>query len=198
MTSLPMSEKWDQRYRQQLADGYRPEPVAVLTANAHWLPPAPAAALDLACGLGANAQWLAARGFAVMATDISPVAIAHLQEVAARHSYAITAQVSDVTQSPLPAASYLVIVVSQFLERALFPRLCHALAPGGMLFYQTYTRERPTCATGPANPAYLLAPNELLHLCSPLVVRYYQEPGLGVPHGFVCPAGCAQIVAQKP
>ena len=54
-----------------------------------------------------------------------------------------------------------------------------ALKPGGLLFYQTFTRHKLD-KSGPSNPDYLLARNELLQLFAPLTVIYYQEyPAIG-------------------
>jgi hypothetical protein len=49
-----------------------------------------------------------------------------------------------------------------------------ALKPGGLLFYQTFTRNKLD-QQGPSNPDYLLASNELLRLFKPLNVVFYQE-----------------------
>ncbi|MFU8833506.1 MAG: SAM-dependent methyltransferase, partial [Wenzhouxiangella sp.] len=48
---------------------------------------------------------------------------------------------------------------------------------GGLLFYETFTREKVDDA-GPSNPDFLLAPNELLHLFSPLRLLAYREEGV--------------------
>ncbi|MCU0971793.1 MAG: class I SAM-dependent methyltransferase, partial [Gammaproteobacteria bacterium] len=104
---------------------------------------APAEVLvDLACGRGANALWLARHTrLAVQAWDFSAVAIARLRNEAEARSLRVDAQVRDVLAEPPPAAAFDVIVVGYFLERALFPPLQAALRPGGLLFYQTFTRE---------------------------------------------------------
>ena len=74
------------------------------------------------------------------------------------------------------ANSFDVIVVSYFLERDLFPALLFALNPGGLLFYETFIRDKPE-GTGPSNPEYLLEQNELLKRCDELVIRAYREEG---------------------
>jgi len=187
------ADKWNQRYVKQLAAAVVPQPAAVLTANAALLPPPPGPVLDLACGLGANAKWLAARGFAVTAWDISPVAINDLRRSSAGTGWMIDAAVRDVLQAPPASGAYQAIIVANFLERSLFPHLVNALAPGGVLFYQTFTLERAPDGPGPANPEYLLAVNELLLLCDSLHLRYYHEPGRADADA----QGLAQLVAQK-
>jgi hypothetical protein len=64
----------------------------------------------------------------------------------------------------------------RFLDRDLAPEIAAALRPGGLLFYETFTREGAG-GRGPSNPAYRLAANELLGLFPGLVVRGYREEG---------------------
>ena len=70
-----------------------------------------------------------------------------------------------------------VIVVSRFLDRTLSDAIIGALKPDGLLFYQTFTREK-TSPKPPNNPDYLLTENELLALFSPLRVIFYRENAL--------------------
>ncbi len=164
-----MSDKWDRRYRA--IDPATLSPAAVVTEFAHLLPSS-GEALDLACGLGANARCLARRGLRVSAWDSSAVAIERLRAASDAEGLAIYATVHDVVADPPAPDSFDVLVVSRFLERALCPALIDALRPGGLLFYQTYTEQS---ATGPSNPAYRLETNELLRLFAPLVVVAYRE-----------------------
>lgn len=164
--------KWDQRYR--LAEGL-PDPALVLLEHEHLLPPG-GVALDLACGLGANALWLAARGFRVKAWDLSPVAIERLSAQARARGLAVDAALRDVIADPPAPESADLIVVAHFLHRDLAPAIAAALRPGGVLFYQTFSREAVSDC-GPSDPAYRLAPNELLDLFPGLVVRAYRDEG---------------------
>lgn len=165
-------EKWDQRYGS--AEGL-PEPALILREYDHLLP-VPGRALDLACGLGTSALWLAERGFRVSAWDLSPVAIARVTVSAEEHGLAVEAAVRDVIAEPPPPGSFDLILVAHFLERGLAPAIAAALRPGGVLFYQTFSREAVS-ARGPSDPAYRLAPNELLRLFPGLIVRAYRDEG---------------------
>lgn len=147
----------------------------VLAQNTHLLP-AKGDALDLACGRGANALHLATAGLRVSAWDLSPVAIDRVILTAERQGVEITAEVRDVVLQPPAPDSFDVILVSYFLERTLAPFLIESLRPGGLLFYQTFTREAVSDC-GPRNPAYRLAENELLQLFQSLRVRCYREEG---------------------
>jgi 2-polyprenyl-3-methyl-5-hydroxy-6-metoxy-1,4-benzoquinol methylase len=189
--SEELEAKWDARYRA--AEG---EATAcyVLREFAHLLPAA-GEALDLACGRGGNALLLAEQGLLTQAWDLSSVAIDTLQTTADACGLAIQASVRDVEQEPLQANSFDVIVVSYFLERDLAPALINALKPGGLLFYETFIREKPQ-GVGPSNPGYLLGANELLDLFADLHVLAYREEGLvgAMEKG---QRNVAMLVAQK-
>ncbi len=164
--------KWDARYRE----AGEPIPARVLSENLHLLP-ARGRALDLACGLGANALLLARCGLETFAWDSSPVAIDKLRAAAATAGVVVHAEVRDVVAHPPEPQRFDVIVVAHFLDRSLAPALATALRPGGLIFYQTFTRVRVGAASGPRNPDYLLHQNELLKLFSPLQLVVYREEG---------------------
>lgn len=167
--------KWDGIYRAGDSHQHR-QPASVLQDHAYLLP-GTGAALDLACGTGANAIFLARQGLQTSAWDISSEAIARLRENAKANDISLETRVCDVTESPPAPASFDVIVVSYFLERSLMPALIDALRPDGLLFYQTFTRERVD-DSGPRNEDYRLDRNELLHLCRQLTIRIYREEGV--------------------
>jgi len=165
-------EHWDRRFSQAEAV---PRVVSVLTDNEHLLP-VRGLALDLACGLGGNALWLAERGLSVEAWDCSSVALDKLEIAAKEQGLSIKACHADLEENPLPRAAFDFIVVSGFLSRALCPAIVDALRPGGLLAYQTYTRFKSVEGLqGPRNPDYLLAPGELLQIFSDLSPCVYRE-----------------------
>lgn len=188
---MSLQAKWDGIYRQREGEVTA---VSVLLENQHLLP-SKGRALDLACGLGGNAKVLAKAGLEVDAWDLSPVAINQLQQEADLQKLNINAQVHDVIAKPPATASFDVIVVSFFLDRDLCEKLMSALKPGGLVFYQTYCQDKVD-QTGPKNPDYLLADNELLRLFSSLKVRVYREEALLGDHqqGF---RNIAFLVAEK-
>lgn len=187
-----LRDKWDKRH----ADADKlPAPAEVLKRNLHLLPNT-GKALDLACGLGGNALVLAGHGLDTAAWDISPVAIRRLNTYAAEEGLTnLSAQVRDIEQQPPPPASFDLIIVSYYLERALIPALMEALLPGGLIYYQTFTRTAVS-DLGPGNPAFRLADNELLNLFSNLKLRYYREENrLGnLKHGV---RDIAMLVAER-
>lgn len=183
--------KWNARYADSTA--VPSSPLEVLVDNAHLLPSS-GAALDLACGLGGSALWLAKRGFTTSAWDWSDVAVDRLRQVAG--DLPLTAEMRDVVQRPPEADCFDVICVGHYLQRELCPAIAAALRPGGLLFYQTFSREKVD-DDGPGNPAFRLAENELLRLFPELVARFYRDEGRcgDVSEGF---RNKAQLVAQRP
>jgi SAM-dependent methyltransferase len=133
-------------------------------------------ALDVACGRGRNALWLAERGLDVHAVDRDAEAIdAVRREANARH-LPIVAGVCDL-EAPgvsLGRARYDVIVVVHYLHRPLRPALIEALRPGGLLIYETFTRDQALRGK-PTNPDFLLEKGELRRLVAPLTVLDYRE-----------------------
>lgn len=184
--------RWENRYREAPMDG--PMEAAVLRENAFLLPSA-GRALDLACGRGGNALFLAHKGLTVTAWDYSEAAIKHMDELAKARRLSIRAEVRDVLAAPPAPGSFDVICVSYFLARELVPALVDALRPGGLIFYETFVREAVS-ECGPGNPEYRLATNELLHLFSRLRVLEYRDLGR-VGDTTLGQRNIATLVAQK-
>ena len=189
---MDLAERWNQRYQSVAAP---PQAAAVLRDNRHLLPPS-GEALDLACGLGGNALLLAEHGLNTSAWDISAVAIDKLNDWAGQRRLPIRGEVRDVSAHPPLPDSFDAIVVSRFLERALMPALQAALRPGGVLFYETFSRQRVD-DSGPDNPAFRLADNELPRLLPELYLRYYRDEGLLGDTARGC-RGDVLLIAQKP
>lgn len=182
-----MQEKWDKRYSHNQEPG---DCCRILKEYSHLLP-TQGCSLDLACGLGANALFLAEHGLESHGWDISPVALSKLQSFADDRGLEVTTLQRDIENQPPPSSCFDVIVVSQFLHRPLCAQLINALKPNGLLFYQTFNKHRMS-NHGPDNPAYLLGCNELLSLFSELTIRVYEEAGPGSDG-----SGMSYLVGQK-
>ena len=76
-----------------------------------------------------------------------------------------------------------------YLERRIFPEILKALRPGGLLIYRTLTLEQMKLASGPKDPAHMLASGELLRLAKGLRVLHYREA--------VAEKATAELVARK-
>ncbi|RPI42959.1 MAG: methyltransferase domain-containing protein [Betaproteobacteria bacterium] len=114
--------------------------------------------LDLACGSGRHALLLARLGYRVHAVDRDPPALARLAGVAG----IITLQADlEAGRWPYEGRSFDGIVVTNYLFRPLLPVLVSAVAPGGILIYETFALGNEAYGR-PSNPDFLLRPGELL------------------------------------
>lgn len=96
-------------------------------------------ALDVASGSGRHALALARAGFDVLAVDVSDVALETLSKQAAAEELTVRTERRDVEREGLPPGQFDLVVVVNFLDRTLFPALREAVAPGGAIFYETFT-----------------------------------------------------------
>lgn len=114
--------------------------------------------LDLACGRGRHVRLLAGMGLAVEAVDRDAAALQGLAGLAG-----VAALQADLEGGPWPYAgrTFAGIVVTNYLHRPLFPLLIEALAPGGVLIYETFMQGHERFGR-PSNPDFLLRSGELL------------------------------------
>ena len=143
-------------------------PSAWVQRHARLLKPQ-AQVLDVACGSGRHLRWLAAQGLQVTGVDRDAQALAGLagtgQQVQA-----------DIENGPWPFAtqSFDCVVVTNYLWRPLLPVLQQALAPGGVLIYETFAHGQQTVGR-PSRPDFLLQPGELLNAFPGLRVVAYED-----------------------
>ncbi|WP_414040553.1 class I SAM-dependent methyltransferase [Acidithiobacillus sp. M4-SHS-6] len=149
-------QRWRACYAESARDA-APPPLPLLEAQVGLLPTA-GTALDLACGRGGNALFLAKQGLETWAWDYADAAILALQQQATGQPR-LHPEYRDVLAQPPQAAAFDVIVVAHFLHRPLFPILARALKPKGLLFYETWAG--PYAGRGPQNPDFRLRPGEL-------------------------------------
>jgi tellurite methyltransferase len=164
-------ERWNARYtaRAGLVAG---EPNPFLREHLALLPRGHV--LELAMGEGHNAIFLAQQGFSVTGIDISEIAVARALQLAGRAGVSVDARVMDLRTAPLPPRTYDVVICFYYLQRDLFPDIVSTLKPGGMVVYETFTKEQARYGH-PTNLAYLLEPNELLEAFKTLRIRLYRD-----------------------
>ncbi len=140
------------------------------------LVPAGARTLDVACGRGRHALLLADAGFMVRAIDRDAGRMEKLDALARRLRLPLDAAVVDLENGDvgLGDGEWGLVIVFHYLHRPLFPALVRALRPGGVLIYETFTKEQAKHGS-PANPDFLLEPGELLRLVAPLDVIRHRE-----------------------
>jgi SAM-dependent methyltransferase len=122
--------------------------------------------LDLACGGGRHARLLASLGQEVIAVDREPQSIPGVRF--------LRADLEDGSPWPLPGERFQGIVVTNYLHRPLFPVIEGALAPGGVLVYETFMQGNERYGK-PSNPAFLLAPGELWRAFGGLHVIAFEQ-----------------------
>jgi tellurite methyltransferase len=188
-----IKDKWDKHY-SACSSNY-PEAAEVLLQNQHLLPNE-GTALDLACGRGANALCLAENGLTVSAWDISPAALEQLTNQAKNKNLNIELETRDVSIQTPDDNSFDIIVVSRFLDRKLIGPIKNAINKNGLIFYQTFIKDKAN-ESGPNNPDYLLDSNELLKMFNDWKIIVYREEGIigNTGAGF---RNQAMLIAQKP
>ncbi len=164
-------ERWNARYAGR-AGLVAAEPNPFLQEHVALLPRSHA--LELAMGEGHNAIFLAQQGFSVTGIDISKIAVARALRMARRAGVSIEAHVLDLRTAMFPSETYDAVICFYYLQRDLFPHIVRTLKPGGVVIYETFTKEEARYGH-PTNPAYLLEPNELLKAFKPLRIRVYRD-----------------------
>lgn len=153
--------------------------------------------LDLACGRGRNAHAAAAWGVPVVGIDRSPDHLRELRRAAAETGLAVATVRADLEAGhgiPVKQGSCGAILVFRFLFRPLAPAIIEALAPGGLLLYETFTVHQRNLGYGPTKPAFLLEDDELPSLFAELEILGHWE---GVERGGERPEAVARLTARK-
>ncbi|MSP39610.1 MAG: methyltransferase domain-containing protein [Deltaproteobacteria bacterium] len=184
--------RWDTQHAQSQV-GEEPASFLRQMIEADAWPVPRGRALDLACGKGRNALYLAELGFEVVAMDISSVALAAGRSHAEAKRLTIDWQQVDLEQVHLGAAAYQLIVSFNYLQRSLMPQIKRAVKIGGYVIYETYLIDQKEIGQ-PKNPAYLLGHNELLKSFDDFRVLSYREGKFPDAGGGSFRAG---IVAQR-
>lgn len=129
--------------------------------------------LDLACGSGRHAIWLAGQGYQVDAVDRDAQAVVAIQAMPN-----ISVSITDIETGDWPETDqrYDGIVVSRYLFRPLLKTLAGMLNPDGVLIYETFMLGNERYGR-PSNPDYLLQPDELNLVYAPLLKIYAFEQG---------------------
>jgi SAM-dependent methyltransferase len=129
-------------------------------------------------------------GLRVLGVDISSVAVHRVKE----RLPGLMAVIADLTRFYLPPQSFDAILNFYYLQRDLWPQYFNALRPGGVLFFETLTLEMMRIEPD-IDPAYLLAPGELLQAFTGWEVIVYREGWIESRAG--SPHPVASLVAKK-
>lgn len=185
--------RWNERYRRgEETFGFAPSsPLPAAVAGR-----APGLALDLACGAGRHAIYLAERGWQVVAVDGAEAGVELMRREAARRGVAdrITAHVADLMARPrgfsLAADGYDLVCDFYFLDRTLFDDIRAAVRPGGLFVAAIHLAD-------PGDPPdRLLAPGELARIVAPWGWQVDLAEGASREHGHG--RGTVHLVARRP
>ena len=155
--------------------------------------PAGGRVLDLACGAGRHARYLAECGFPVLAVDRDEAALAALSDVPG-----VTTLRADLEGGVWPLASevFAGIVVTNYLWRPLMPFLMASLDKGGVLIYETFMLGNERFGK-PANPAFLLRKDELRFVVrGHLDIVAFEQGVVETPRPMVIQRICATRLAE--
>lgn len=136
----------------------------------------PGRALDIACGTGRNATYLARSGWSVLGVDISEVALAKARERAESAGVDIETAAKDVESADyrIEPARWDLVCVCRFLHRPLFPEIRAGLRAGGIaMAIIAMVDDDPLIR--PMNAKYLLRPGELRSYFEGLELLHYSE-----------------------
>ncbi|WP_234345077.1 MULTISPECIES: class I SAM-dependent methyltransferase [Streptomyces] len=166
----PSAQSWDAMYRSrdQVFSG---APNPVLVSEVTGLPPGQA--LDVGCGEGADALWLARRGWQVTAVDISQVALRRAAAAAADLAGRVAWARADLTAAPPPADAFDLVSVQYFPLRrepdhTALRGLLEAVAPGGTLLFVSHDLSGLTPRPEDGfDPADYYVPGEIARLLAP-------------------------------
>ncbi|HLI83323.1 MAG TPA: methyltransferase domain-containing protein [Bryobacteraceae bacterium] len=176
-----MPRNWDEHFAQAAELDFTPSPLLV---EAGEMLPA-GRALDLACGAGRNALYLAALGWRVVAVDSSPNALRILRERAG--GLAIETHLADLETGSfaIEPAGYDLVCDILYLQRDLFPRIREGVRPGGVAAVEVLlagSRPRP----------FAMEPGELRAEFEGWKILYYSEsPPPGGTHA------TARLIARR-
>jgi tellurite methyltransferase len=178
---------WDRYYSDASNLELTPDPLLVEVAEVS----VPGEALDLACGPGRNAIYLASLGWRLTAVDRSVVAIGLLRARAA--GLPLTACAADLEHGEFQIApdAYDLICNFYYLHRELFPQIREGVRPGGIFAAAIHMVDH-AASSGPHSPAFLLEPGELRREFADWKILFYSE---GMQQG--ASRRSARIIARR-
>ena len=185
-------EKWDERYRLGAYED-RTHPSAWLE---RWLAGVTVGrALDVPCGAGRNAVFLASRGFSVTGIDISAVALVRAEATARARGLSVEWIRRDLDAGHGVTGTFELIVLIHYVDLDLLRNLVDLLAPGGHLVAELHLATDQPVA-GPQDPAFRVAPGALRDAVGQLDILAYSEEVVEDPDGRT--VALARLAARQP
>jgi len=167
-----MQKKWNSRWHEKAGSApWQADPWLLRVLPL--LPPG--RALDIASGIGRNALFLAEKGYAVTAVDISDVALTELARESGRRGLSITTLQLDLEEAPqIPPGPFDLLLNFCYLHRPLLPRVVAEVRRGGVAVLRTFSQAGEE-RFGPIKPDFSLRPGELLDIFSTWEVLLHEE-----------------------
>lgn len=184
-------QKWNDRYTRGEFTDAGPSPLlACAVAEVK-----PGRALDLACGNGRHAVFLAQRGWNVTAVDGAPAAVELVRSRAAEQNLQIDIRLVDLESGEFQISLQRWDLICDFyyLQWSLFPQIRSGLAPGGMFVAAIHLHD-DSPDVKPMNPAFLLNAGELRNQFSGWEILHYSE---GAPQDSAHRRRTAEIIARR-
>ena len=153
--------------------------------------------VELACGRGRIACAVADRGLPVVGIDRDAARLCELAQTARARGLPVTPVRADLECGhglPLRPGSCGALLVFRYLYRPLTVAIADAIAPGGLLLYETFTIHQKDLPYGPSRADFLLRQGELPRLFAGLEILSHWE---GWSDG-ERPSALARLVARRP
>ena len=153
-------------------------------------------ALDVACGAGRNALYLAEQGFAVTGVDISGEALARAGASARVRGLNVDWIEHDLEEGLGASGPFDLILLIRYLDLGLLPALCRELAPGGCLVVEEHLATARDDVAGPRNPRFRVVPGALREAAQGVEIVESVEGETDDPDGR--PVLLARLLARRP
>jgi len=167
-----VQQRWNQRWLEKATqEDWQADPWLLRVAPML----VPGRALDVACGMGRNAVYLARKGFSVTAVDFSRVALDLLQAQADKYALDIEVRQIDLEHDPLlPEDPFDLLLNFYYLHRPLLPHLLKTVSPGGMAVFRTFS-SAGSFQAGSVAPEMVLRPGELREIFAGWEILLHEE-----------------------
>ena len=183
--------EWDARYGERDGAMWSGRPNGRLVNEVAHL--TPGRALDVGCGEGADAVWLARRGWTVTAIDVSDVAVSRAREAAERAGATVDWVCGDALRTPFPAGTFDLVsmqypALPKAAGEAAMRALLDSVRPGGLLlavYHDLDDEHREHMKSQGTDPADYVGADDLGRLLSDdfTVELHAVEPRIDPPPG---------------
>jgi SAM-dependent methyltransferase len=198
--------RWEERYASgaygerthpsELLVSWAPRILTARQSSGSGSPPQQPRALDVACGTGRNARYLAGLGFEVDALDIAEAGLVRAQSLAVADSLSVRWLQHDLDSGlPEELSGFDLILLVRYVNLPLLRELGGRLKPGGWLICEEHLQTREE-VIGPGNPDFRVAPGALADAAKGLEVLLSEEGLSRDPDGR--PVALARLVARRP